>query len=137
MKKDHECQWNITHKKYGCRICDDRKFVSGGLIFRSSNTLDSVKVLERLRDGVTLPEAESALISGGGWGKRSAVEQGVPRWAEKIPFEPDLGNASVGSGDWCVVRESHQGPSPSPGHGPFFIVLGRTAEVLQCPENAL
>jgi hypothetical protein len=49
---------------------------------------------------------ESVLISGGVWRKKMTIGHGVPRWAEKIPVEPDLGNASVGSGDWCMVRDS-------------------------------
>jgi hypothetical protein len=33
-------------------------------------------------------------------------EQGVPIFkAEKIPFEPDLGNASVGNGSGCIFGE--------------------------------
>ena len=32
-------------------------------------------------------------------GYKQRVEQGAPILAEKIPFEPDLGNASVGNGE--------------------------------------
>ncbi len=44
----------------------------------------------------------------------------MPIGAEKIPFEPDLGNASVGNGDYCIFRESHQGPYPGKGVALFY-----------------
>ena len=43
--------------------------------------------------------AESGLISRGIQSKKGTKEQGAPLLAEKIPFEPDLGNASVGNGE--------------------------------------
>jgi hypothetical protein len=42
---------------------------------------------------------ESGLISKGIQSKKRIEEQGAPILAEKIPFEPDLGNASVGNGE--------------------------------------
>jgi hypothetical protein len=42
-------------------------------------------------------------------GYKRSQEQGAPVLAEKIPFEPDLGNASVGNGDYYILCDPQQG----------------------------
>ena len=57
---------------------------------------------------------------GGSLEYRCFKEQGVPIQAEKIPFEPDLGNASVGNGGHHILINLIRGHIPQQGVVPFL-----------------
>ena len=92
---------------------------SGQQIFYAASLLVAIA---NNRDRQTIfALAKMPLISAGRWSRSGFKKQGVPIQAEKIPFEPDLGNASVGNGRYRIFHQCHQGPYPVNGCGPFFI----------------
>ena len=80
------------------------------------------------RGGSAGQESASAVANGIGLdftglsGYKRAKEQGPPIPAEKLPFEPDLGNTSVGNGRVHNLWESPSAAIPGEWVWPFFFV---------------